>query len=303
MSFKRIALPTLVSPSPDQFNEYLNSNQPVLIKNSLEWALVKNFSLDKIASLFGTRQYITIVSKHGFWADEATYDDPDAKYNHANSQQEERKLSMLTAKEFIDRATNPDNFSNLHFDKEIMYLISSVPNNLKEVLQPRLSFLDNIKTIPTFWMSTQGSITQTHMDTREGFLIQVMGNKKVILFDSALELYLPHLENVQENKDYIDAEEGQVKATSLMTNPELATEQQFPGLSKLEGYESILNPGDILYIPFGWWHYVRTLNFSISFNLAFNTVDLLEYAFLLELLKKIPKSYYKFLFRSIKGYT
>jgi lysine-specific demethylase 8 len=32
-------------------------------------------------------------------------------------------------------------------------------------------------------------------------------------------------------------------------------------------FETLLGPGDCLYIPVGWWHYVRslTVSFSVSF--------------------------------------
>lgn len=298
MTFKRIALPVLNDPSPEEFNEFLNKNQPVLIKNSIHWKLMNEFSLDKIAALFGNREYITYVSTNGMWADESTFGGAEALYNTASIKPTERKLSMLTASEFIQRALNPAKFPKLHFDNEILYLICGAPKTLAKELKPALNFLKDRKTTPSYWMSTKDSISQTHVDNREGLLVQIMGRKKVILFDSGLNLFpTPPIPNNDKDDLYL-LEEDYVASPSQMVNPELATEKNFPGLSNLIGYECELSPGDIIYIPFGWWHYVRSLDFSISFNLGFEIVDIDAYELVSETIKKIPKSYYKILFKN-----
>ena len=45
-------------------------------------------------------------------------------------------------------------------------------------------------------------------------------------------------------------------------------EERWPQFAKVEGCcEAVLGPGDALYVPKGWWHYVRSLSpsFSVSF--------------------------------------
>jgi ribosomal protein L16 Arg81 hydroxylase len=37
-----------------------------------------------------------------------------------------------------------------------------------------------------------------------------------------------------------------------------------PKLAKIRFHEFIVNPGDILFIPIGWWHQVTALDFSVS---------------------------------------
>lgn len=296
MSFKRIPLPILNDPSLEVFNEFLNKNQPVLIKNALHWKLMNNFSLDKITKLFGDRQYSTVVSKTGMWADGSTYEDHHYNYSAVNPM--ERKLSLLSADEFIQRAFKPNQFSKLHFDNEAMYLISAAPESMVEELSPPLKFLDK-KAFPTFWMSTPGNITHTHNDEREGFLIQIFGTKKVILFDGTYDLFQKTDEEQNKgNENYTAFDNDEEKVFSPLINPELATENEFPGLANLEGYECTLIPGDILYIPFKWWHYVRSIDFSISFNLSLNLVDPIEFEFIANLLKKYPKPYLKVLLKT-----
>lgn len=43
----------------------------------------------------------------------------------------------------------------------------------------------------------------------------------------------------------------------------------FPRLMEVEGQEVLLAPGDTLFIPKGWWHYVRSLTTSVSVNFWF----------------------------------
>ena len=40
-------------------------------------------------------------------------------------------------------------------------------------------------------------------------------------------------------------------------------------IARLEAHEVILEPGDALYLPSRWWHQVRSLDVSVSFNYWF----------------------------------
>ena len=42
--------------------------------------------------------------------------------------------------------------------------------------------------------------------------------------------------------------------------------ERYPLFSQAEYYETILRPGDAVYIPAGCWHYVRALTRSVSLN-------------------------------------
>ena len=46
-------------------------------------------------------------------------------------------------------------------------------------------------------------------------------------------------------------------------HPDLA---RFPLFAKARHFDAILGPGDALFIPKGWWHYVRALTPSFSVN-------------------------------------
>lgn len=47
------------------------------------------------------------------------------------------------------------------------------------------------------------------------------------------------------------------------------TRDQFPALDRLSGYEVVLEPGEMLFIPIHWWHWAESLGPSISVTLLF----------------------------------
>jgi hypothetical protein len=47
-------------------------------------------------------------------------------------------------------------------------------------------------------------------------------------------------------------------------------EEEFPGFKDARYIEGILAPGECLYLPVGWWHYIRSLTPSFSVSFWFN---------------------------------
>ncbi len=63
-------------------------------------------------------------------------------------------------------------------------------------------------------------------------------------------------------QDRWDAEEEDEETTKGDEKQE--REKQFPMFAGAEYVEAVLEPGEILYIPKGWWHYIRSLDVSAS---------------------------------------
>jgi hypothetical protein len=109
-----------------------------------------------------------------------------------------------------------------------------------------------IKWLPFMFFGGKGSITRNHVDIDMShvFITQFQGIKRIWLFpweQSDLMYKLPYnfhsITNIKE-PDY----------------------EEFPGLKYLNGYEAVIKPGETLYIPSGWWHYIQyeTEGYSIS---------------------------------------
>nr|XP_054525025.1 bifunctional peptidase and arginyl-hydroxylase JMJD5 isoform X5 [Pan troglodytes] len=104
------------------------------------------------------------------------------------------------------------------------------------------------------WFGPQGTVSPLHQDPQQNFLVQVMGRKYIQLYSpqESGALY-PHDTHLLHNTSQVDVE-----------NPDL---EKFPKFAKAPFLSCILSPGEILFIPVKYWHYVRALDlsFSVSF--------------------------------------
>jgi hypothetical protein len=101
-----------------------------------------------------------------------------------------------------------------------------------------------------FWFGPGGTVTPLHHDTCNILFCQVYGQKRLVLVPPQ-ETFL--LRGARSMYAALDPE-----------HPDL---QRFPEWSTASVFEVVLDPGDALFIPVGWWHQVRSL--SVSINLAF----------------------------------
>ena len=97
------------------------------------------------------------------------------------------------------------------------------------------------------WIGPVGTFTPLHFDLTNNLLVQIAGLKEVTLIPpSQTHLMYNHRHVFSEVHD-IDSEER------------LAA---FPLAQQATPVAVILEPGDALFVPFGWWHQVRSLEFS-----------------------------------------
>ena len=101
-----------------------------------------------------------------------------------------------------------------------------------------------------FWIGPGNTFTPLHHDLTNNLLVQFVGRKQVVLVSPA---ETPRLYN----------DLHVFSAIGDLTDPALDTTRH-PLLEGLRFQVVLLNPGDALFIPIGWWHQVRSLDFSVS---------------------------------------
>jgi ribosomal protein L16 Arg81 hydroxylase len=112
-------------------------------------------------------------------------------------------------------------------------------------------YLDPGSVVSTvfFWFGPAGTITPLHHDTSNVLLTQVRGRKRVKLISS---LQAHRLYNEVSVYSEVDAD-----------HPDL---ERHPLFRDVPVQEVELRPGEALFIPVGWWHWVQSHDVSLSLS-------------------------------------
>eukprot|EP00884_Botryococcus_braunii_P020764 jgi/Botrbrau1/7371/Bobra.0316s0015.3 len=132
-------------------------------------------------------------------------------------------------------------------------LFEQIPVLKEDVREPPYCVLGEMQAVNA-WFGPSGTVTPLHTDPYHNLLAQVVGEKYIRLYPpEATSLLHPYEEGLTTNSSQIDVED-----------PDLS---RFPGFADLPFVDVCLKPGEMLYIPPLWWHFVKSL--SISFSVSF----------------------------------
>lgn len=105
-----------------------------------------------------------------------------------------------------------------------------------------------------FWLGFDGIVTPLHFDTSENLLGVIRGCKRLVLFapEETDNLYPPPILDMT-HESAVD-----------LGSPDF---ERFPLLQRAQYWTCDLEPGDMLFMPSGWWHYVKSegLNLAVNF--------------------------------------
>jgi hypothetical protein len=106
---------------------------------------------------------------------------------------------------------------------------------------------------PRFWIGPAGTVTPLHCDYDDNIFAQIWGSKRIFLSP-------PH------HDEFLYPREANAILFGSPFDPEAPDYEQFPLARQAAMIEVIVHPGDMLYVPAGWYHQVRALTFSLSSN-------------------------------------
>lgn len=170
--------------------------------------------------------------------------DSDPNYE-INLEQHRRRLRLSDFVDLITSSAGNDSYlvANNHFFRHpdvagLLDDVGRVPGYLNEHQRPSHTYL---------WFGAAGTFTPLHHDTMNVLFCQIHGRKRVLLINPD---ETPWLYN-----------EVAVYSEVRIEKPELA---RYPLFRHVAPVEVLMNPGEVLFIPVGWWHCVQSLDTSIS---------------------------------------
>ncbi|KAI8898720.1 Clavaminate synthase-like protein [Globomyces pollinis-pini] len=130
-------------------------------------------------------------------------------------------------------------------------LLDQIPSLRDDIRIPPFCY----KPLISAWFGPTGTVSPLHNDPYQNVLAQIVGRKYLRIYDACHTDHLyPHISHLGHNSS-IDLE-----------NP---NHKKYPLFSQTPSWQTILQPGDLLYIPRHAWHYVRSLETSFSASFWF----------------------------------
>ncbi|XP_061455433.1 bifunctional peptidase and arginyl-hydroxylase JMJD5 [Rhineura floridana] len=232
------AVSRLRCPSLEHFQaHYLIPQKPVILEQIVDhWPCLRKWSVGYVRQVAGSR---TVPVEVG-----SRYTD------------EEWSQSLMTVEDFISRyienkLQNQTGYLAQH------QLFDQIPELKADIGIPDYCCLgegaeEDIAI--NAWFGPAGTVSPLHQDPQQNLLVQVMGQKYIRLYSpKESENLYPHESHILHNTSQVDVEA-----------PDLV---KFPKFKAASFQDCVLSPGQVLFIPVGYWHYVRSLDtsFSVSF--------------------------------------
>jgi len=259
---------TVTHISKSEFvKNYYETQKPVLIKGlAKQWASFDKWNLDYIYDKVGDQEV-------------GLYDNKPADPNKATN----KPVKFMKFREYIRLIKSQPSDLRIFF----FIITDKLPAILNNFTYPDLG-LKYFKRIPTLFFGGSESRVLMHYDVDLSDLLhfQFEGKKRVLLFDNTQSPYLYQVPLSVHTVYDIDYE-----------NPNY---EKFPALRYAKGYEIIMEHGDALFMPSGYWHFNRYLEagFSMSLRSLPNTagkfLNMMNHVFVMryadKLMRKILKS-------------
>jgi lysine-specific demethylase 8 len=232
-------IPRIAAPSVEEFErDYVRRSRPVVITGVVgEWPAATRWSFDYFSSMLRDAEVVAIATR---------------EHRLHMSEQTGTEFRWGRLGEFVDalRRGDPD-----------AYYVTTPLHKL-----PR-SFFDDFVVPPycarspwlrpKLWIGRGGTVTPLHFDLPGNLSAQVFGRKLWVIYPPTQirSLYPCSLWSSSPNFSRLDLE-----------SPD---ETRFPRFRNARPLGAVIAPGELLYVPRLWWHFVRAVDDNATMNFWF----------------------------------
>jgi hypothetical protein len=236
MSFILRPIDTVDTISPADFAEnYLKPRRPLVIKGlTKSWPAREKWTPEYLKEVVGNK----VVPLY-----DNSKADPSKPINAAAAE--------MPFDEYIDLIKSKPTELRIFF----FNIFKQAPQLLNDVVLPKDLMGGFIESMPAMFFGGSNSVTFLHydIDLPHIFHTHFGGRKHVILFENKWKRRLYCLPNATYALEDYD-----------VSNPDT---KKFPALEGVEGTEVFLEHGDTLFMPTGYWHWMKYIDGSYSLSL------------------------------------
>lgn len=222
--------------SADVFlRDYYFANRPVILCDVIKhWPGITKWNADYLKERCGD-QIVKIQSGRN----------SNANYEIENKRHE----STARFAEFVDRVFHEGSTNDYYMTANNSDANANILEELRDDFELPQQYLDPTQSAGRvfFWFGPAGTVTPVHHDLTNNFMAQVVGRKQIKLISP---IHQPLLYNHLHCYSRVDLE-----------NIDL---EKYPQFRHVRIHEIVLHPGDLFFLPVGWWHHVRGLDPSIT---------------------------------------
>ncbi len=239
--------------------EYFNKKKPVIIKGFANtWGAKQRWNLDFFLNL---------------------KDDKDIYLLSENFIQDDNRYKKASFKDYIQKLKDAEN-NNGDAVKDYLTtldIFQYYPELKKDI---DFSFFETHTKVNdiTAWIGPANTISGFHADTANNVYAQIKGRKMFIISSTKF------------NKQMYPSKKHIYGAVASEVDINNFDADKHPLIHNVDFQIATLEPGDILFVPQNWWHYVQALDSSISIsNFGYTAMEV----YTLKLKERIIQSLHK----------
>ncbi|HEX7323887.1 MAG TPA: cupin-like domain-containing protein [Rhodanobacteraceae bacterium] len=222
------------TPSSAVFlRDYYTANRPVIITGAMEhWSARVLWNRAYFSDRFGDRMVDVQLGREA---------DSNYEINKA------AHLRHVRFGDFVGRVYDTASSNDFYM---IAANDSANRKSLAELwndIAPIPEYLDPHRDGGFLWLGPRGTITPFHHDLTNNFMAQVIGSKRLLLVPPC---DTPCMHNHTHCFSEIDGREIDYG--------------RFPDARGIKVMRGEIHPGDLLFLPVGWWHFVEALGVSAT---------------------------------------